>query len=159
MIGRYEAKARDWSQKASDQSRSELVRAAAKHELFGKFTSGTKMVHGGKFGDGVEDLAVFEAWLVKMAISERLPPFPAAQVSPVKKQPGQTDEVAYQQYWKQFATGQRGDTPVGSPAGSTAASSEGVQSAQTTPSPPTARELSFEGKGFCILSHVILTHA
>lgn len=144
VIGFYEAKARDWSQKASEQSRSGLLRAAANHELFQKFISGATMAHGGKFGDGVEDLAVFEAWIVKMALAQKVrspEPVPQTQVSPVKKVPGQADDVAYQQYWKQFAR-----SPGDSPAATDVVRSEAGGTSIVTPSP---KELAFEGKAFC----------
>ena len=69
VIDFYEVKAK---QMGSCQSKAVRRWYMWRHVMtcFSKFSQ-TKMEHGGKFGDGTEDLAVFETWLVKMALSEK----------------------------------------------------------------------------------------
>ena len=136
VIDFYEVKAKQWARGASEDSRSALVHVAARHDLFSKFSQ-TKMEHGGKFGDGPEDLAAFEAWLVKMALSEKR----QFHVSPVKKtEPDQPEGEAYQQYWKQFARPR--DT---SPAPSSDCAGSTEIGSNVTPS-PAACKLTYEGQ-------------
>ena len=144
VIDFYESQAKQWVRQVSDTHRAALVRVAASHALFPKFAE-TKMEHGGKFGDGSEDLAVFEAWLVKMALAEKLRSYDSSAelrpLHPVKRSaPDQSEDMAYQEYWKQFARA-RHDA---SPAKSSGCAGTEVGS-NATPS-PACRELNFEGR-------------